>query len=1337
MLVGSLALAPVNPAPASDPPCDCDTDGQSGYGYCDSPADFDDDGQVSWQDVVAWFWASQECAPNVDLSDLDTQQGRQTAKEGLIDMMNLWIRLYVGTVTQSGDDPVCLDAGHALGALMGAILGELPDGDDLDAIDDIQNPCDPPTTDDPDLPDGPGPFWCAGLLHLCNPDLGYPFSVTGSCNDPGCDIWICQSEIPEDCEPPELPEDIELPTIPNPPPDEPNIPPPGDGPNDDQPYPPPMFPPGVDPNDPEVDPENPFLPSPPRKDDRNPSPPDNGGLIGGGGGDDGDDEGDDDADDDPEECESQGGNDSGGGSTGGGGSDSGGNNTSEHPISIGWGHKIERAIDLKVPLKGRDFYVWREYTSMPDYNGPNLVGNQWFLSLFKYIWYDDATERLLLIGPTMQQHLQLTDPDEDGVWTPSGPSNHYVVKAKATVGEDTWPVWRYVEPGRAETDYYRPLDDQEDATDPPAVLVGLPLQERDHYGNTSTYKYTIYGTTQVAPRLTRVYLNGYPGSAQEPEAEIVLGWYLDALTFDHILHGQLGRISVVRRDGMGQPVETQRVEYSYKHDDDGFSDDLGLPGDLIQVTKFKRVDAWDATANDYYPQLPHRVSITQYRYHDGTTRFTDDPRLDASGFPHQLKAVFRPAQIDFAAQKLHYRDHGAPSLAARDTAYRLMLRGDDAVAFHDYAEPGLWVSVADLASKWMGYDLAGLISEQYIQSDCGCAGTQALRQTYDYIDWDTTDGGWDVGDRTFKVTETLHDGSDYNDLHRIVYYDMEFRGDYDVPYLVNRVVEDADGKRWVWHYEYDTDGTLVEEWTPSAVSGYTPAATDQAPAVTAKTGGANNGLVHLYEYTAEKRRTAWYVQNGTTGTPILKRRVVYPTEDDDGERTYLPSRREWYRVEVSDPGQISDQSEVEVVWHEYGFRGDSVTSRQVAWIRDIVEAELPAENGPAGGLQHEGQIAYERYHLYDERGQLRWIRRYDNVLVAIDYDDRTGRWVSRTYNADPMDLDPLDYELDSGTTQDWGYEGAGRIPGGELTYETDRDFLGRAVERRAPGGVRTLICREWRRMDRGGLNGRPGASYFTKTVIPHKLDDDTFNGPARVRYFDAGGLLIAESRFTLNPLATYDRSNVEELLSAEIARRTHTHAVSGLLKAIEVWHDVNGDGSYRTEYAHDALGRTSEVTLPNGTVARLTGYDVFNRALGVAIGTGAQNMTTVEEWYYDHEMDGNDPEQGVGNGNLSYVRRFTGEGGELSAEVRDTVMTFDHRDRRVRVVNPAAPHEYLVYDNQDRVVERALFDGTSGPPTAINNPLSERGLYVRSFYGQRGRLYRRAIAIDPTAGSPT
>lgn len=996
------------------------------------------------------------------------------------------------------------------------------------------------------------------------------------------------------------------------------------------------------------------------------------------------------------------------------------------PVSLETGHKHEAVTDVSIALPGQDFSINRWYSSdyrlywdtFPSGSQPDdgLVGANWSLSVFRQVSHSGGTSDITLYDPVKGKRVYAHN--GSGKWLPAGgPGQQEITETTLAIGASTYNVYRLEEPGGWYEYFFRAGGDTD------ADLIGYFVARRDLWGAGHTYDYTLFGSSDDIPRLTTIYLHG--DNASEAAAEVTFTWRTSGTAI-----GRLSKITVTRFDDDGARVVTDMVKYRYEGDSDlTVHADIGSDNDLVQVEKYTRT-------NKPYGGDDYRVTVTQYRYHTGSwTTGETDPRYNVGGEPHQLKYVIGSEQLEYYAQR-----QGISSPTPRtviDEAEDLLAIADDATAFTD--DGSVTRTVADMAAKIVSYDDDSdlcRVAQEYIQSSCGCSGgTQGLRVDLDYYTW--TDSG--TPGLTTKLTERLAGSSgDYSTIHRYVYYDLMRLGGSgsDRSYPVTMAIKDPSSGDvpWVGHGQHDSQRRLERFFRPSAITAYDPCDADNdVPSITIST---NSGLAYAYSYTSDDRLTQIRVGNGdlaSFGDYTILQKYEYPSSPSGNERAYLPNVVYSYQTAGTSD---ADGDHVEKSTFVYGFHsGDAL-----AYYKTSVERELVSENGPGTGT-------YDSYTLIDEdTGDVFWTRSADNSLSFMAYDERTGAVTTIVRNADPTApggdsaaaLDGSDYA--SLTITGWGESS----DGGELITTMVRDLQGRTVQTTSPGGTNSYLSREMREDSH-----RANMVYYSVTRLPHILSDDTFDGPASVTWYNAGGSVTRRSEYELNPTGydpstfTYTFAQNGSSVDIELTRSIRDHLLSGLVESTRVYHDVMGarfatesDRYDETTHMFDDLGRVATVTNANGTVTKYASYDILNRLLEIEVGTGplTSSYRTVEERYYDHTLDMGEPVQGRGDGNLTFVRHFTGEASPL--DERDTINSFDYRNRLVSVQNPDEPHQVVVYDNLNRVTAQAVFKGSS-PPSDIHDSgrLSDRGMYSETEYSQRGMAYVQRVAIDPAASA--
>jgi RHS repeat-associated protein len=165
----------------------------------------------------------------------------------------------------------------------------------------------------------------------------------------------------------------------------------------------------------------------------------------------------------------------------------------------------------------------------------------------------------------------------------------------------------------------------------------------------------------------------------------------------------------------------------------------------------------------------------------------------------------------------------------------------------------------------------------------------------------------------------------------------------------------------------------------------------------------------------------------------------------------------------------------------------------------------------------------------------------------------------------------------------------------------------------------------------------------------------------------------------------------------------------------------------------------SEKHTPNGSVEKYA-YDLLDRVVAIDAGIAANpsSFRRIAEYFYD---SAGQPTQGIGDGNVTLVRQYFGNN---ATDVRDSVRVYDQRNRLVQVFGPTSgaqstpPHEVRTYDNLNRPVERALYSQLPTPSFGGNHDddiavgATNRLMYARTVYSQRGAPVRNLIAVTPT-----
>ena len=1019
------------------------------------------------------------------------------------------------------------------------------------------------------------------------------------------------------------------------------------------------------------------------------------------------------------------------------------------------------ATDALVEVPGPDVMLQRAYTSDPSYVSSCATGFGWSESQFQHVDHDPDSGTLALhMGARRQVTVDVsagaTVTDSSlglDFWRVPGNSTLIVHKSLASYNGATYAVWRLREPGGASTDYFRQPDAGETTAAPISpALVGLIAGVTDVYsGNSHHYRYGLWLGAGGAPvaRLKQVLVNPGTGGAS-PAARLDYSY----LWQPGVNVGRIHQVSVFRPDAQGAMTLVEQVEYRYRGADDilpgDMSTDCGTDGDLVLVVQRERVDP---SPSGTWPMWRDRV--THYRYHGGTSALEG-----ASGSAHQLKMVVSPEQVEFAAAAWvsDYNLTHTPVITTTATQYAidvLLKRADTDPAWGTAGQ-----QVADLASQvYLAYASTGLrrVTTVWSQGGCGCGGPGSGSShrvlTYNYVA---------VLPRRTTISIDETPGPTASSFRRY-WYETYSPSTSGPQYLRSKAVEELDGshatthRAWVNWYSHDSASRmLVRERMPSTFpngigsSGsydYQPGTAGAAPVYATS---ASGGLSRRYAYVASSSTYGYRLlaseevgQGASPSTWILTRTYEYGDVDGAGtdwtttnSRGWLLSRERAYRTSG---GTGSGASDIEETQHFYGFASSG--SDQVMWSETRVEAETVSENGPGG--------AYSSYELFDSQGRNTWSVAADMAVTKRDFGSPTGQYAISTGQAQQVTRNAPTTGLSSPyfglVTTGFGRNSSG----GALTTSYRRDLLGRVIETLVPGSVSTYTMRY---MDVHPT--RASMPSYVELTLPFQWVDGSAKrsaGAASVTWMTASGRPLGSSQYEVKPVlytmgSGGDASGsgwaprvTQYALDAELGRTVTRYRYNGLVEAQDYWaqlvastDDAPFGGAFSTIFKYDSLGRLEMRASPNGTV---TGYehDVLDRVVreSTSVMTTAGScapwpctLTATREYGFD---GGSPTTPQIGDGNLTSQTALIASGLD-----RTTSYTYDFRDRRTITQAPQAPHELVVFDNLDRVIQRGVF---SSVPTSMTN--TNRGSYTETAYSQRGLVYQQRVATVPSSASPS
>ncbi len=510
----------------------------------------------------------------------------------------------------------------------------------------------------------------------------------------------------------------------------------------------------------------------------------------------------------------------------------------------------------------------------------------------------------------------------------------------------------------------------------------------------------------------------------------------------------------------------------------------------------------------------------------------------------------------------------------------------------------------------------------------------------------------------------------------------------------------------------------------------------------------NDGLVEMWEYNDFGRITKHKVKRGGGGDAILLTEKEYFTADG---LKHLPSRVTQY-AEDGTTKLLETEFSYTTAPLSYDLAADPVITEK----KTTVVVEEVQENGPSGINK---QISIEKYEL--GTGRVIEIQHPDGTKTEYDY-YRTGnpsagithQFAQRSHTDDWVEMSRV--------------SSVGSNPRPDLVTQNFYDSASRLRVSVSPTGVVTRTATgleqvELYRNDLAGpvMDGLSNLDYLAITTYPHDRGsvpsgESRFTGPATKSWASAGYNLLREDTYEMQHLAFDDdtKAVTSATHKSDPASQTiHLYTPSGSHYESRVWHDIDAmsveDGSYRTQYDYDVLGRLNRMVDHSGTVTQ-TEYDADNRTIKVWVYPEGGIPVLRSEFFYDHEWDGAIPKSGPGDGNLTLVRQYTSNN-PLNG-YRDTVHVFDWRNRKRMsfAANTSAGGPYTT--SLSGTASATLLDNLGRPVESASLKAADHSLLImglkddsvtslfgadtaslaRTEYNRRGLVWATETAINPS-----
>jgi len=504
----------------------------------------------------------------------------------------------------------------------------------------------------------------------------------------------------------------------------------------------------------------------------------------------------------------------------------------------------------------------------------------------------------------------------------------------------------------------------------------------------------------------------------------------------------------------------------------------------------------------------------------------------------------------------------------------------------------------------------------------------------------------------------------------------------------------------------------------------------------------STGVIEVYAYNSEGRRTDERIKQGENGTACYVRAADY----GDGA-TNKPKRLPVARYDYPAHGKTNrDDASRITTSYTYTFHdGDDPGNGECTQLKERVTTHVavPTEQNGSGVA-----VEQREYHARDT-GALIWSKDGEEHVSYREHDDDTGALVYEV--RDINTATPPDPTIPSPPTAE--YE---TTSGLNLETRSVNDHEGRQVKMVEPGGRTTHTVY---------------LANETRTYPAWNDETDKPLLPIRVTLTDDEGNTL--DIYSVDPEGvsmTDPPDGTESLVRSSQVRwlswTRHHYDQTGKLTATDDYYAIpseDGDPGqeninfYRTRYGYDAMGRQYRTVSPSGRIA-WSEYDALGRAVETWRGTDdtggspgepaagpPNNMMKISATFYDEDIPGSGTAS-VGDGLVTSTRTCHAAGDN---DYREVVFWRDYRGRLRGTENELAPHTVQDVDNLGRVVATARYQGNIADWTVVTATTvyaatvadpdgadNYRGSLSKTFHDVMGRVYQtRTCAVDPADGT--
>lgn len=657
-----------------------------------------------------------------------------------------------------------------------------------------------------------------------------------------------------------------------------------------------------------------------------------------------------------------------------------------------------------------------------------------------------------------------------------------------------------------------------------------------------------------------------------------------------------------------------------------------------------------------------------FKYYTGTYNESTNP-----GYPYQVEAVLSPGAVK------EFEDDNPTLNIYQQSASQL----------------------ANYVDRTYKYFSDRRLKELVFKRDCGCGGGSGT-YTYTWSTNGTPPSDFNTWDTYVKITLPI--GSFSAAPAHILDYNKYGQ-------TLNSIMQEDAGnsssRRWIQNFQHDTTGRLTDSYSVKACTSYT----DSSHTVTTS---SSAGMRYIYAYDSNNALSTVKLRDPANGNQNYQRKCVFSLVTSGDRRRFVKDSDTVYPTETTtDTGGKTTS-----FTYTYHTSDALAVKKRTTTLPTIATSE----NGLGTAVSVYDYFETDVLHTWHKDGE--------NKVRYTGYD---GNRRTTTLTAVDVDTDTADRPSEVPAPPDTDFQSS---TGLNILTKMEYDDLRRVTKREGPAfdawtGSSITSIKTTPRWHYTKLSG----GELVVLQYPH-IDSAYYHAATGITVSDYDGNVVTEALGELavakqntNLDEDFDETDSTLAVAFEgtiIQRTDHTYSGAKRTKT-EVWSDAdNGSAAkHSTDFTYDTSGRLETVKNPAATITRHS-YDVLGRNKTRKVGTvdgGAQdNMTLVEELFYDDEEDSS---TNVGD---SFLTRRKLHVTYLTGGERSNDYTYDYRGRVIETLEPLGSSEEKEYDNLNRVTLIERWDDNQSPSVLMAKS--------ENFYDAWGQLYE-ARTYGIVSGSGT